>query len=130
MDKYRLTSISFMGLSILCIIGPWLFFNHSVDYSEGIDFVTPFLLFSYLGYFIFILINERIFQVRLCSLIFAFAIPIICIIIFCVWDNMFVLGKVSTIFSFIKVNYSICISFVLSLASAMIYLIGFNKAKI
>lgn len=116
--------------SVIGIFLPWLYFNRSVDYTTGLDFLVAPLFFSGLvGSIILSLLRDRSQMVDIVNLIALLLIPASCAFQFLTWHIRGITGRLDLAVSFSTAHYGFYLTFFSSLAAALLFAAGLAKRR-
>ncbi|SCJ90585.1 Uncharacterised protein [uncultured Eubacterium sp.] len=114
--------------SVVGLFLPWLYFDRSVDYTTGLDFLVAPLFFSGLvGSIVLSLLRERSQMVNIVNLVALLLIPSSCIFQFLTWHVMTITGKIDLSVSFSTAHCGFYLTFFSSLTAALLFAIGLVK---
>ncbi|MEF9934746.1 MAG: hypothetical protein RSA01_05130 [Clostridium sp.] len=130
MSRYKALSAFFMGISIIGLFGPWLFFAHSVDYRTGIQSQPGIMFVGYTLFFIFIYLKGEEAYIRVTTTIGAGMVVIGCIYDFLTWHIMTITGEFNLRVSFSTAHDGFYLTFITSIISLIIYTYGCITKKL
>lgn len=118
----------FFSIVGLCL--PWLYFDRSVDYTTGLDFLIAPLFFSGLvGSIVFGLLRERSQMVDIVNLVALLLIPSSCLFQFLTWHVMGITGRLDLAVSFSTAHCGFYLTFFSSLTAALLFAVGLVKGR-
>ena len=123
--------IVFIFISIIGLFLPWFFFEKSMDYAIGWNFIEfyPNIFIGIIFSLIFIVFNDISRLLNIITLIWLLVTPISCIYVFFTWHVLNITGKIDLSVSFSTAHYGFYITFISSCISLFLYLISFNKRR-
>lgn len=127
-DKYKNIIITLIIISIIGLFLPWFFFDSSVDYSNGLKWLSsPLLSIGILSSMILIFIKKRSKIINIANFISLLLIPLACIYLFCTWYIMNITGEFDIMVSFKTAHCGFYITTISSLVAVVLYSLDIIK---
>ncbi|MGL6108401.1 hypothetical protein [Romboutsia sp.] len=125
----RKVIVTLLCFGIVGLFFPWFYFEKSIDYTIGLDWIAsmPTLSIGYVLSFIFIFIKSRSKVTDFITLMGLLAIPITCIYKFLTWHTLTITGKIDILVSLTTTHYGFYLTFLSSLFAAGLYILHFKK---